>query len=68
MGLTRTNIYLDDRQLERLRAKSDDDHVPVSELVRRAVDVYLAWGDPTYQPTSQPPLEPQTKKSHSSPP
>jgi hypothetical protein len=68
MGLTRTNIYLDDRQLERLRAKSDDDHVPVSELVRRAVDVYLAWGDPTYQPTPQPPLKPQTKKSHSSQP
>lgn len=50
MSLTRTNIYLDDKQLERLRAKAERDHLPVSEIVRRAIDAYLAWDDPTYQP------------------
>jgi hypothetical protein len=50
MGLTRTNISLDDTQLERRRAKSAHDHVPVSESVRRAIDSYLAWNNPTYHP------------------
>jgi Ribbon-helix-helix domain len=64
MPLIRTNIYLDQQQLQRLRAKSQEDNLPVSELVRRAVDAYLAWNDPTYQPT-QP--QPQTSNAHSSP-
>ena len=51
MSLTRTNIYLDEKQLERLRAKGERDHLPVSEIVRRAIDAYLAWDDPTYSPT-----------------
>ncbi len=51
MALTRTNIYLDEKQLERLRAKSVASNIPVSEIVRRAVDAYLAWDDPTYHPT-----------------
>ena len=63
MGLTRTNIYLDEKQLERLRAKSEADNLPVSELVRRAIDAYLAWNDPTYSP---PPQQPE-RKSHASP-
>ena len=50
MSLTRTNIYLDDKQLERLRAKAERDNLLVSEIVRRAIDAYLAWDDPTYQP------------------
>ena len=55
MPLIRTNIYLDEKQLERLREKSTVDNIPVSELVRRAVDAFLAWNDPTYNPTSQAP-------------
>jgi Ribbon-helix-helix domain len=51
--LIRTNVYLDERQLERLRAKSQADNIPVSELVRRAIDAYLAWDDPTYRPRDQ---------------
>jgi Ribbon-helix-helix protein, copG family len=54
MGLTRTNIYLDDKQLERLRIKSEKDNLPVSEIVRRAIDAYLAWDDPTYTPHPPP--------------
>jgi hypothetical protein len=64
MGLTRTNIYLDDQQLERLRAKSEADNIPVSELVRRAIDAYLAWNDPTYTPH---PNQPK-RRANSSPP
>jgi hypothetical protein len=63
LGLTRTNIYLDEKQLERLRAKSEADNIPVSELVRRAIDAYLAWNDPTYSPH---PNQPE-RKAHSSP-
>jgi hypothetical protein len=63
MGLTRTNIYLDDKQLERLRAKSEADNIPVSELVRRAIDAYLAWNDPTYTP----PQMRHTRRANSSP-
>ena len=55
MSLIRTNIYLDEKQLERLREKSTIDHIPVSELVRRAVDTFLAWNDPTYNPCAQAP-------------
>ncbi len=63
MRRPRKNIYLDDKQLKRLRKQSDHDHVPVSELVRRAVDAFLAWDDPNYTPEHMP----QTRKSHSSP-
>lgn len=62
MSLTRTNIYLDDKQLERLRAKSEADKTPVAEIVRRAIDAYLAWYDPTYIPTQAP-----NKERHSHP-
>jgi hypothetical protein len=48
MPLKRTNIYLDDKQIERLRDKSEADNIPVSEIVRRAIDAYLAWEDPNY--------------------
>ena len=55
MSLTRTNIYLDEKQLERLRAKGERDNLPVSEIVRRAIDAYLAWDDPSYHPSSPAP-------------
>lgn len=61
--MQRTNIYLTDKQLERLRKRAEQEGLPVAELVRRAIDTFLAWDDPTYTP--QP--FPQTRKSHSSP-
>jgi predicted DNA-binding protein len=64
--MKRTNIYLSDKQHERLGQRAETEGVPVAELVRRAVDAYLAWDDPLYQP-SQAPL-PQIRKRHSSPP
>ncbi|MBZ5686392.1 MAG: ribbon-helix-helix domain-containing protein [Acidobacteriia bacterium] len=44
------NIYLSDRQKERLRERAVREGVPVSELIRRAVDSFLAWDDPSYVP------------------
>ena len=49
--MKRTNVYLSEKQLERLRARARTEGVAIAELVRRAIDVFLAWDDPTYQPT-----------------
>ena len=46
--MKRTNVYLSDKQLERLRTRADQEGVAVAELIRRAVDTFLAWDDPTY--------------------
>jgi hypothetical protein len=61
--MKRTNFYLTEKQVERLHQRAEKEGLAVSELIRRAVDAFLAWDDPTYipQPT------PQTRKSHSSP-
>jgi hypothetical protein len=40
--MRRTNIYLSDEQLETLRALADQRGEPVAELVRQAVDDWLA--------------------------
>jgi predicted DNA-binding protein len=50
--MKRTNIYLTEKQLERLRNQAEKESVAVAEIIRRAVEVYLAWNDPTY--TTQP--------------
>jgi hypothetical protein len=50
--MKRTNIYLSDKQLERLRTRAHTEGVAIAELIRRAVDVFLAWDDPTYQPSA----------------
>jgi Ribbon-helix-helix domain len=61
--MKRTNVYLTERQLERLRVRAGQEGVAIAELIRRAIDVYLAWDDPTY-PLH---LQPQTRNGHSSP-
>ena len=38
----RTNIYLRPDQMKRLRALNEKTGAPIAELVRRAVDEYLA--------------------------
>jgi hypothetical protein len=40
--MRRTNIYLSDEQLDTLRALADQRGEPVAELVRQAVDEWLA--------------------------
>ncbi len=42
MPLSRTCIPLRSTQLETLRSLSKDSGAPVSELIRRAIDAYLA--------------------------
>ncbi len=39
--MRRTNVYLDDRQIDLLRLLGDRRGVPVAALVREAVDAYL---------------------------
>lgn len=53
MPKTRKNIYFTERQVHQLEKRSQQENLPEAEIVRRALDVYLAWDDPTYQP--QPP-------------
>jgi hypothetical protein len=63
MAKTRKNIYFTDKQVERLERTSREENLPEAEIVRRALDIYLAWNDPTYCPEPKP----QTRKGHSSP-
>ncbi len=62
--MKRTNVYLTEKQLERLRVRAEREGVAIAELIRRAVDAFLAWDDPTYTPL--PKLRTQTRKAHSS--
>ena len=50
MPKRRKNIYFTDKQVERLGKKSRQENLPEAEIVRRALDAYLAWDDPTYTP------------------
>jgi hypothetical protein len=52
--MKRTNVYLSDKQLDRLRTRAKQEGVAIAELVRRAVDAFLAWDDPTYTPMQEP--------------
>ncbi len=63
MAKTRKNIYFTDKQVQRLAKKSREENLPEAEIVRRALDAYLAWDDPTYAPLPKP----QTRNAHSSP-
>ncbi len=60
--MKRTNVYLSEKQLERLRVRAEREGVAIAELVRRAIDAFLAWDDPAYTPHPKP----QTRKAHSS--
>lgn len=64
MRKERTNIYITERQKRQLRKRSQEENLPIAEIIRRALDAYLAWDDPTYVPH---PI-PQTREAHSSPP
>ncbi len=62
MRRERTNIYLTSRQKRQLEKRSQEDDLSIAEIVRRAVDAYLAWDDPTYIPSSQTPAK--ERRSH----
>ena len=64
MNQERTNIYLTSRQKKQLEQRSLSEGLPMAEIIRRALDAYLAWDDPTYQPTAS---TSQTRKANSFP-
>ena len=64
MSKERTNIYITERQKKQLEKRSQEENLPMAEIIRRALDAYLAWDDPTYAPVK----EPQKRNDHSSPP
>ncbi len=43
--MKRTNMYFTDEQHEKLQELSDKTGAPIAELVRRAVDAYLAFAE-----------------------
>jgi len=49
--MRRTNVYLTETQVERLRAQAEKEGVTQAELLRRAVDAFLMWNDPNYAPS-----------------
>jgi len=64
MRKERITIYITERQKQQLAKRSQEEDLPMAEIIRRALDTYLAWDDPTYAP----PRQPQTRNAHSSPP
>ena len=61
--MKRTNLYLTEKQMERLKQRSESEGLSLAELVRRAVDAFLAWDDPTYAPSPSR----RKRNAHSSP-
>jgi len=53
MSKERTNIYITERQKKQLEKRSQEENLPMAEIIRRALDAYLAWDDPTYIPGAQ---------------
>ncbi len=47
--MRRSNFYLTEKQVERLQERAEKEGIAVSELIRRAIDTFLAWDDPTYE-------------------
>ncbi|HLJ33147.1 MAG TPA: CopG family transcriptional regulator [Ktedonobacteraceae bacterium] len=62
--MNRTNVYLTEKQHARLHVRAHQEGVSMAELIRRAVDSFLAWDDPAYVPTLP---NPQKRNAHSSP-
>ena len=63
MRKARINLYITERQKRQLEKRSREEHLPEAEIIRRALDAYLAWDDPTYSPLPKP----QERNVHSSP-
>jgi len=49
--MKRTNVYFTETQVERLRVQAEKEGVAQAEIMRRALEIYLAWNDPTYAPS-----------------
>jgi Ribbon-helix-helix protein, copG family len=64
MSKQRITVYITERQKRQVEKRSQEENLPEAEIIRRALDAYLAWDDPTYTPVPRP----QTRNDHSSPP
>jgi hypothetical protein len=64
MRKERITIYITERQKQQLAKRSQEEDLPMAEIIRRALDIYLAWDDPTYAP----PRQSHTRNAYSSPP
>ena len=62
MRKERITIYIPERQKHQLEKRSRDEDLPMAEIIRRALDAYLAWDDPTYHPTT--PAPNKERRSH----
>jgi hypothetical protein len=62
MASKRKNIYFTEQQVARLEQKSRQEHLSEAEIVRRALDAYLAWDDPSYR--SRDPVSHHERRSH----
>jgi hypothetical protein len=54
MRKERITIYITERQKEQLEKRRQEENLPLAEIIRRALDAYLAWDDPAYLPTQTP--------------
>jgi len=54
MRKERITIYITARQKKQLEKRSQEENLPFAEIMRRALDAYLAWDDPTYAPVPHP--------------
>ncbi len=50
MRKERITLYITERQKAQLEKRSQDEDLPMAEIIRRALDVYLAWDDVSYAP------------------
>ena len=64
MEKVRITVYITSRQQRQLEHRAEAEGLPMAEIIRRALDTYLAWDDPAYAP---PPM-PQKRNDGSSPP
>jgi hypothetical protein len=64
MEKVRITVYITSRQQRQLEHRAEAEGFPMAEIIRRALDTYLAWDDPTYAPIPMP----QKRNDGSSPP
>ncbi len=61
MDKVRINVYITTRQQRQLARRAESERLPMAEIIRRALDTYLAWDDPTYVP---PPHSQKERRFH----
>jgi len=55
MSQERMNVSVTPRQKEQLEKRSQEEGMPMAEIIRRALNVHLAWDDRALCPCAQAP-------------